>query len=86
MPALNTLVFGHTFTDHMLEIDWDIKHGWHSPKIHPYQNLSLSPASTALHYGIEVSILSLATRSVGPCKCGECGVREWKEWVVAQSA
>lgn len=37
----------------MLEIDWDIKHGWHSPKIIPYGNLSLSPAATALHYGIE---------------------------------
>lgn len=47
------LLFGHTFTDHMLEIDWDINKGWHAPKITPYQNLSLSPASTCLQYGIE---------------------------------
>lgn len=38
----------------MLEIDWDSTDGWHSPRIIPYQNLSLSPACTALHYGIEV--------------------------------
>ena len=37
----------------MLEIDWDLRHGWHQPKIIPYQNLSLSPAATSLHYGIE---------------------------------
>lgn len=47
------LVFGRTFTDHMLEIDWDTTNGWHAPRIIPYQNLSLSPACTALHYGIE---------------------------------
>jgi branched-subunit amino acid aminotransferase/4-amino-4-deoxychorismate lyase len=43
----------------MLEIDWDLKNGWHDPKIIPYQNLSLSPASTALHYGIEVKNISI---------------------------
>ena len=48
------LVFGRTFTDHMLEIDWDVTTGWHNPRIIPYGNFSLSPAATALHYGIEV--------------------------------
>lgn len=48
------LLFGKTFSDHMLEIDWDIDNGWHDPKIIPYQNLSISPAASALHYGIEV--------------------------------
>jgi branched-subunit amino acid aminotransferase/4-amino-4-deoxychorismate lyase len=27
--------------------------GWHNPEILPYGNLSLSPACSALHYGIE---------------------------------
>lgn len=40
----------------MLEIDWDTTNGWYAPRIIPYQNLSLSPACTALHYGIQVSI------------------------------
>jgi len=46
------LVFGHSFTDHMLEIDWDVENGWHDPKIVPYGNLSISPAAPTLHYGI----------------------------------
>jgi branched-chain amino acid aminotransferase len=37
----------------MLEIDWDVNRGWYSPKIVPYGDLSMSPASTSLHYGIE---------------------------------
>eukprot|EP00596_Hydrurales_sp_CCMP1899_P010457 CAMPEP_0119049858 /NCGR_PEP_ID=MMETSP1177-20130426/66797_1 /TAXON_ID=2985 /ORGANISM="Ochromonas sp, Strain CCMP1899" /LENGTH=323 /DNA_ID=CAMNT_0007027585 /DNA_START=224 /DNA_END=1191 /DNA_ORIENTATION=+ len=47
------LEFGKTFTDHMLTIDWDKESGWHNPEILPYGNLSLSPACSALHYGIE---------------------------------
>ena len=39
----------------MLEIDWDAEKGWHDPKISPYHFFSMSPAATALHYGIEVS-------------------------------
>jgi hypothetical protein len=30
--------------------------GWHNPEILPYGNLSLSPACSALHYGIECYI------------------------------
>jgi len=37
----------------MLEIDWDLTNGWHNPRIVPYGNLSISPAATTLHYGIE---------------------------------
>jgi len=47
------LLFGRTFTDHMLTIDWVEGKGWASPQIVPYGDLSLSPASSALHYGIE---------------------------------
>lgn len=47
------LIFGRTFTDHMLQIDWTEKNGWEPPVISEYGNLSLSPAASALHYGIE---------------------------------
>jgi branched-chain amino acid aminotransferase len=47
------LLFGRTFTDHMLEIDWEDGKGWKAPKIIPYQNLSISPAATGLHYAIQ---------------------------------
>lgn len=50
---LEDLIFGRTFTDHMLTIDWDNKNGWHNPVISPYGDLAISPAATALHYGIE---------------------------------
>lgn len=39
----------------MLEIDWDAEKGWQAPTITPYHYLSISPAASALHYGIEVS-------------------------------
>lgn len=47
------LTFGSSFTDHMLSIDWNAKSGWEDPVILPYQNLSLDPASTVFHYGVE---------------------------------
>ncbi|CCE61693.1 hypothetical protein TPHA_0B00210 [Tetrapisispora phaffii CBS 4417] len=48
------LVFGSTFTDHMLTIEWDAKKGWANPVIKPYGNLSLDPASCVFHYGFEL--------------------------------
>lgn len=51
--AYEKLVFGRTFSDHMLEIDWDEKSGWHNPIIKPYGDFQMSPAATVLHYGIE---------------------------------
>ncbi|KAK4158399.1 hypothetical protein C8A00DRAFT_39375 [Chaetomidium leptoderma] len=47
------LVFGATFTDHMLTIEWDKTTGWHNPHIVPHQNLSLDPASCVFHYAFE---------------------------------
>ncbi len=54
-PALETLQFGRTFTDHMLTVDWNVKTGWTTPLIAEFSNLSLSPAALTLHYGIEVN-------------------------------
>jgi len=47
------LKFGATTSDHMLVIDWAEDKGWTAPKIIPYQNLSLDPASSVFHYAIE---------------------------------
>lgn len=52
-PENKDLVFGKTFTDHMLEIDWTVEKGWHSPVIKPYENFSMSPAVSSLHYGMQ---------------------------------
>ena len=44
------LSFGEIFTDHMFVCDY--KQGqWQTPEIVPYQNISLAPSASALHYG-----------------------------------
>ncbi|KAJ5963392.1 uncharacterized protein N7479_003268 [Penicillium vulpinum] len=47
------LVFGKYFTDHMLSMEWTATDGWHAPRIVPYQNLSLDPATCVFHYAFE---------------------------------
>ena len=44
-PAAEGLAFGHHFTDHMLTVSWNSRRGWGRPKIRPFQNLSMHPAS-----------------------------------------
>lgn len=51
--APKDLVFGKTFTDHMLTVEWTATDGWLDPKITPYQNLSLDPATCVFHYAFE---------------------------------
>lgn len=53
-PADDSLGFGKYFTDHMFIMDFDEGQGWHDARIVPYGPLSMSPASTALHYGAEI--------------------------------
>ena len=48
------LGFGKIFKDHMFLMDYDRDNGWHNARIVPYGNISISPASTVLHYGAEV--------------------------------
>lgn len=46
----NNLPFGKIFSDHMLVMDY--KDGeWQQPEIIPFGNLSLHPATSAIHYG-----------------------------------
>jgi branched-chain amino acid aminotransferase len=37
----------------MLAIEWTAGSGWLPPRITPYQNLSLDPATCVFHYGFE---------------------------------
>jgi len=46
----DNLKFGVTFTDHMVNIDY-IDGKWADIEIQPFQNLTISPACSALHYG-----------------------------------
>eukprot|EP00808_Paulinella_micropora_P014456 g81108.t1 len=46
------LVFGHSFTDHMLVVNWRQGKGWTAPKITPFQPFALSPAASCLHYAL----------------------------------
>lgn len=46
--------FGTTFTDHMVDICWSVRGGWHRPRVQPYGPLSLDPAAAVLHYGQEI--------------------------------
>ena len=65
IPDASTLVFGQTFTDHMLTCKWNIERGWDRPVISEYKDLAISPAATVLHYaptlfeGLKVSTLDL---------------------------
>lgn len=52
--SADNLAFGAVFTDHLLEIDWTAKDGWGTPTIKPFQNLSLHPASSCMHYAVQL--------------------------------
>jgi branched-subunit amino acid aminotransferase/4-amino-4-deoxychorismate lyase len=46
--------FGKHFTDHMVDICWSQKGGWHRPRVQPYGPIALDPAAAVLHYGQEI--------------------------------
>lgn len=53
-PDENNLGFGKIFTDHMFIMNYTEGQGWHDPRIVPYGDLTLSPASMVFHYGQEM--------------------------------
>ncbi len=53
-PDSSNLGFGKIFTDHMFMMDWNKEKGWYNARIVPFENLSIHPASTVLHYGSEI--------------------------------
>src|SRR5690606_16401133 len=46
--------FGSVFTDHMVDLCWSEKGGWHRPRVEPYGPISLDPAAAVLHYAQEI--------------------------------
>ncbi|MCZ8523926.1 MULTISPECIES: branched-chain amino acid aminotransferase [Paenibacillus] len=50
-PQEDQLGFGKHFTDHMFVVDYETGKGWHSPRIVPYQGITLDPAAKVFHYG-----------------------------------
>src|SRR3954471_24598242 len=46
--------FGKFFTDHMVDICWSEKGGWHRPRVQAYGPIALDPAAAVLHYAQEV--------------------------------
>ena len=53
-PDSSTLGFGKVFTDHMFIMDYSEEEGWHDARIVPFGPIALHPASTVLHYGVEI--------------------------------
>ncbi len=53
-PDESSLGFGKIFTDHMFMMDYNKATGWTNARIVPFENLSIHPASTVLHYGSEI--------------------------------
>ncbi len=50
-PADSELGFGTIFTDHMFNMDYSPDKGWFNPRIEPFEDIPLSPATMMLHYG-----------------------------------
>ncbi|QTX04361.1 branched-chain amino acid aminotransferase [Agromyces archimandritae] len=46
--------FGNHFTDHMVDLCWSERGGWHRPRVSPYGPIQLDPAAAVLHYAQEV--------------------------------
>ncbi|MBP8794074.1 MAG: branched-chain amino acid aminotransferase, partial [Lutibacter sp.] len=46
----SNLKFGQIFTDHMFECDFE-NGAWQTPKIKPYQALTIDPSAKVFHYG-----------------------------------
>lgn len=53
-PDPSTLGFGQYFTDHMFIMEYTKESGWHDARIVPFDKIPLHPASTVLHYGVEI--------------------------------
>lgn len=52
LPSKEDLKFGKTFAPHMLTMHYsEAGGGWQAPEIVPFQDLKISPAAAALHYG-----------------------------------
>lgn len=50
--AVQDLVFGASFTDHMFLVEHVEGQGWGQPVIKPFGHIPMHPAAQALHYGV----------------------------------
>ncbi|MBF0225398.1 MAG: branched-chain amino acid aminotransferase [Desulfobacterales bacterium] len=50
-PQGSNLPFGTIFTDHIFNMDYNPKNGWHNPRIEPYSPILADPAIMVFHYG-----------------------------------
>jgi len=48
-----SMLFGERYSDHLLSADWVRSEGWGAPRIEPFDNLSIHPAASSLHYGVQ---------------------------------
>lgn len=53
-PDISKTAFGTVFSDHMFVMDYAPDKGWYDPRIIPFAPITLSPASTVFHYGVEI--------------------------------
>lgn len=84
LPDSSSLVFGQTFSDHMLQVPWSLEKGWGAPEIKSYGPIEVSPAATVLHYastlfeGLKVSVpLRCRERCVDPVKIAGLQGQGW---------
>lgn len=54
-PDPDKLVFGASYSDHMLTIKHSNQNGWEKPVIEPLKELSIHPGAKVLHYATEVN-------------------------------
>jgi len=54
LPKESELGFGTCFTNHMFVMDYEEGRGWYNARIVPFENVSIHPAATVLHYGAEI--------------------------------
>ena len=40
-------------TDHMVTARWTVANGWETPEVRPFENLSIPPTASCLHYATE---------------------------------
>jgi len=52
--STESLKFGHTYSDHMMEVDFSDESGWTRPLICPLKNFELHPGCKALHYAVQL--------------------------------
>ncbi len=48
------LPFASVYTPNMFMVDYDEGQGWHDPRVAPFEDIPLSPASLVLHYSQEL--------------------------------